>query len=248
VAIAPASAALGTAAGGGASAAPVVSTLAEFTAQVDDLDLTGIDIARISSDARREVTGIVAATVDGTIRRLMNVGSNPIALLNENANSAVANRIVTGLTDHVGSDLGAIVTIPPAGSAVLLYDSTQARWVVIGLLGKDDANYVWSFSGTLSTAQNLLIPRLAKAHDHEVYALVAYVKTSPTGQDIIATVAGGSLSENLTITPGSTTSGFSTPNPAVFVAAGTVLSMSITQVGSGVLGDTLTVIAFTRPA
>lgn len=248
MALGPASAILGAAPGGGGVPAPVVSTIAQFTAQVDDLDLAGVDIARVSSDARREVTGIVAGSFDGRLLRMINVGSFPIALIHEGVASASANRIATGLEDAIGAALGQTVTLAPECSATLIYDATILRWKVVNVWGKDDPNFVWSFSGALTTSQNSLIPKLTKAHDFEVYAIRADVVVPPTGQSILVRVAGGSLNVVTTVGDGGLTSGFNQVNPPVKVNHTMRMTMTIEQVGSGNPGETLSVVAYTRPA
>lgn len=247
MAIKPASAILGAAPGGG-TVEPTVVTLAQFTATQNDLDVSEADIVRISSDARRDVTGVVAASFDGKMMRLINVGANPISLQHDNAGSAAANRIVTGLEDALGASLGQVVTLAPECSATLIYDATITRWKVVGVWGKDDANLTWSFTGALTTAQNSLIPKLTKAHDFEVYAIRGDVISAPTGQAILFTVFGGSLNVQTSISDGGQTSGFNQVNPPVKVNHTVPVQMTIDQVGSGSPGTTLSVTAYTRPA
>lgn len=74
---------------------------------------------RLTSDASRNITGIVAGQ-DGQVIELWNVGSNNIVLQNENASSTAGNRFLT----NTGADL----TIVPNNCAKLRYDLTTARW------------------------------------------------------------------------------------------------------------------------
>lgn len=229
----------------GGADVPVVTAPAEFTADQDDLAHAGANTMRVSSDARRSITGLVAGT-DGQRLRIINVGAtNPVVLLNENVGSAAANRIVTARQSPAATSGAGDVTLGPDLAADLEYNGTKQRWLVLGVSGKDDANYTWSFSGACNTTQNALIPKLDKDHDCEVYAFFAHVQEAPTGQNLIARVVGGTLDVSTEITVGSTT-GFSTIVP-VKVAANTPMVMQITQVGSGAPGTTLSVTAYTRP-
>lgn len=74
---------------------------------------------RLSSNAQRTITGI-ANGVSGREQRIFNVGAQNIVLANQNAGSAVGNRIITGT--------GADVTLAADASATLIYDGTTLRW------------------------------------------------------------------------------------------------------------------------
>jgi hypothetical protein len=78
-------------------------------------------IWRLSSNASRDLTGIVAHV--GMSVDLVNVGSNNIVLKHESSSSAVANRI---LTPSAGD-----LTLAAAKSAHLWYDSASSRWRVL---------------------------------------------------------------------------------------------------------------------
>lgn len=78
---------------------------------------------RISSDAARNVTGL-AGGLQGRRLILINVGAQNIVIQNENAGSTVANRVITGT--------GADITLSADDTMELWYDSTTARWRVIG--------------------------------------------------------------------------------------------------------------------
>lgn len=77
---------------------------------------------RLSSDASRNITGIIAPSTDGYIQGhvmvLQNIGSNNIVLKNEDTNSTSANRFA------FGSD----VTISANQSHTIIYDETSQRW------------------------------------------------------------------------------------------------------------------------
>lgn len=77
---------------------------------------------RLTPDAARSITGIVARSA-GTMLIIENcettAGRN-ITLTNEDALSTAANRIVC--------PSATALVVPPGGAALLVYDSTTARW------------------------------------------------------------------------------------------------------------------------
>lgn len=77
---------------------------------------------RISSDAARNVTGIVAPTNSShaVSKRLVNIGAFNISFTYEDAASTAANRLIT-------SSAGTIV-LPPNGQLDIWYDYTSSRW------------------------------------------------------------------------------------------------------------------------
>lgn len=95
------------------------TTLSQFTASQNDLNINTGGIVRISSNAAVNITGIVAAS-SGDARLLSNVGSFTITLKHQDTGSTAANRII-----GVNS---ADVEIPANGSAVVYYDGTDSRW------------------------------------------------------------------------------------------------------------------------
>lgn len=95
------------------------TTLSQFTASQNNLDIGSGGIVRISSNAAVNITGIVAAS-SGDARLLSNVGSFTITLKHQNTGSAESNRILC-----VNS---ADIEIPANGSAVVYYDGTDSRW------------------------------------------------------------------------------------------------------------------------
>lgn len=95
------------------------TTLTQFTASQNNLDIGTGGIIRISSNAAVNITGIVAAS-SGDARLLSNVGSFTITLKHQDTGSTAANRII-----GVNS---ADVEIPANGSAVVYYDAIDNRW------------------------------------------------------------------------------------------------------------------------
>ena len=93
---------------------------AQLTGNVNDWALdTAKSLFFISSDAPRNVTGI-ANTSKGWFLWLVNSGTNNIVLQHQNAGSLAANRIIT----NTGLD----VTLAADGTAMLVYDTTAARF------------------------------------------------------------------------------------------------------------------------
>lgn len=109
--------------------APVLlSTLTtdQLTASVNDWNPTGGTDAyqwRISSDAARSITGIVAGQ-DTEERLLVNVGSFTITLEHADTGSIAVNRFLgSGAAD---------VAIPTMGRARIVYDELAQRWRAFG--------------------------------------------------------------------------------------------------------------------
>lgn len=103
-------------------------TPAQITADQNNYALTaGATLVRLSSDAARNITGIVPPSLNGASKgglevTLVNVGSFTITLKNESASSTAANRFIGG---------GGADTLIVAGGLVrMVYDNTSARWRV----------------------------------------------------------------------------------------------------------------------
>lgn len=104
-------------------AASTMGTPAQITADQNDYALGSGDILRVSSDAARSITGVVAGT-EAEARLLINVGSFAITLKHESSSSTAANRLVVPWAgDYVLSAAG--------GAALLVYDATSSRWRVV---------------------------------------------------------------------------------------------------------------------
>jgi hypothetical protein len=74
-------------------------------------------VVQLSSDATRSLTGL-GGGFDGRLLSIVNVGSQNLALLDENPGSAAANRFA----------LGTPVTLPPKQAVMLRYDAQASRW------------------------------------------------------------------------------------------------------------------------
>lgn len=105
--------------------ADIANTPAELTADANNFAINGFGIVRASSDALRNVTGIIAG-IDGENLRVTNVGSFDIVFKHEDSGSAAANRIIT-------NDAGDL-TLNSSESGDFWYDNTSSRWRVVGRL------------------------------------------------------------------------------------------------------------------
>lgn len=104
---------------GGISTPPVTPT--QIAGNVDNYSPGSNMFQRWSSDASRNVTGMVAPSFDGERREIWNVGSQNIVLMND-VTSTAANRFLT----TTGADL----TLLPGKCAIARYDLTTQRWRV----------------------------------------------------------------------------------------------------------------------
>lgn len=96
---------------------------AQITSNQNDYNPAGIasaSLLNLSSDAPRSVSGL-ASGAEGRIVGILNTGSQPVTLLNENASSTAANRFA----------LGGDIVINAKRAALLRYDATAARWFAI---------------------------------------------------------------------------------------------------------------------
>lgn len=100
----------------------VVATPTQIGANQNDYAIGTGDIFRISSDAARTITGIVAGTSGATIL-LVNVGSFAITLSHQSSSSTAANRIIVPWAGDC--------VIPASGAVSLYYDGTTSRWRVL---------------------------------------------------------------------------------------------------------------------
>lgn len=103
----------------------IVISPTQLAANTDNWNPTGLataTIIRASTDASRNLTGIVAAS-DAQLLILVNVGSNDLVLVHD-ATSTAANRFYC--PDNAN------VTLDPNAWAWLVYDLTSARWRVLG--------------------------------------------------------------------------------------------------------------------
>ena len=94
---------------------------AQITANENDYNPAGLSTAlvlRVNSDASRNITSL-AGGADGRIVTIMNIGSFPVVLKNDDgATGTAANRFA----------LTGDLTLAAKQSAMLIYDSTASRW------------------------------------------------------------------------------------------------------------------------
>lgn len=101
---------------------PVVLSPAQIVATTNDYAPGRATFYRLSTDASRDITGLVAG-VSGEDRTAVNVGAQPIVLKHQNAGSAAPNRFLCG-----GA---ADITLAADEIAMMWYDATTARWRVV---------------------------------------------------------------------------------------------------------------------
>lgn len=101
---------------------------AQLTANTDNWNPTGLatgDKIRVTTDASRNLTGIVAPSVNRLVI-LENIGAFDLVLVHD-ATSTAANRFLC--PDDVD------LTLPPDSGVFLQYDVASARWRVLGAVG-----------------------------------------------------------------------------------------------------------------
>ncbi len=97
----------------------LVVTPAQLTANQNDYDPGAGTIVRASSDAARDITGVVAG-VSGQRRQWVNVGSNNVVLKHASGSSAAANQFLNAT--------GADITLGANEAADTWYDATSTKW------------------------------------------------------------------------------------------------------------------------
>ena len=100
-----------------------ISTKALSPAQIlgntDDWAVNTHSFVRYDSDGEYNLTGIVAGK-DGQRLTFVNIGATKVTIMNQDANSAAANRFIT----TVAGDL----EITQDQMVIMIYDATTARW------------------------------------------------------------------------------------------------------------------------
>lgn len=95
-----------------------VESPAQFTANTDNYALGNVTALRVSTDASRNLTGMTGG-VAGRFLILLNVGAQPIVIVND-ATSTAANRFLLAS--------GTNTTIQGGGCCIFWYDTTSSRW------------------------------------------------------------------------------------------------------------------------
>ena len=98
----------------------VATTFAQFTANVNNLDIGDARLGLFSSDASRDLTGLKPG-IEGRIFPFMNEGTQNIVLKHQSVSSDVANRIIT----RTGVD----ATDAAGATGLLWYNFKALRWV-----------------------------------------------------------------------------------------------------------------------
>jgi hypothetical protein len=113
---------------GGADAIdPVIVTPSSLSAGQNNYAPGTCDILRLSSSTAIDITGLVAPSVDGAMRLVINVnasGGSAVTLKHESASSTAANRF----RNTTGGDF---ILPSDGGSAVLTYSSAISRWRIL---------------------------------------------------------------------------------------------------------------------
>ena len=107
----------------GSDGSPTITTAAQLTADADNYAIAEQNILRISSDAPRAITGIVAGH-DGEAKLVINVGQHDITLKHASESSSVGNRFSVPWS-------GDYTMMFNGGAALLIYDADAGVWRTI---------------------------------------------------------------------------------------------------------------------
>lgn len=113
--------------GGADAISPVIVTPASLSGSQNNYAPGVCDIIRLASSTAVDITGLVAGTVDGALRLVINTnasGGSAITLKHESASSTAANRF----RNTTGGDF---VLPADGGSALLTYSSAISRWRIL---------------------------------------------------------------------------------------------------------------------
>jgi hypothetical protein len=106
---------------------PVIVTPSSLSASQNDYAPGVCDIIRLSSSTAIDLTGLVAGTVDGAMRLLINTnasGGAAITLKHESASSTAANRFRSATNADV-------ILLADGGSVTLTYSTAISRWRIL---------------------------------------------------------------------------------------------------------------------
>jgi hypothetical protein len=155
----------------GLSLAGVIAP-AQITADQADYSPAGLaaaSVLQISADAARSLSGLDGGA-EGRCVVIINVGSQPLALIDEGAASVAANRF----------SLGRNLTIGAKQAAILRYDGTAARWQAIaGGAG----------GSALAIPGHLTGLTLSTAGSSSSFGITAGLATDSTGTDMMSLAA-----------------------------------------------------------
>lgn len=97
----------------------LVVSPAQITGNVNDYNPGAGTIVRVSTDASRNITGLVAGS-SGSRRLIVNVGGFDAVLTHQDAASSAVNRFLCAS--------GGSITLTPELAALCWYDATTQRW------------------------------------------------------------------------------------------------------------------------
>lgn len=131
---------------------------AQLTGNQNDYAPSGLATAgvlQISGNAARSLSGL-ASGAEGRVMAIVNVGSQPVTLLDENAASVAANRF----------SLGSSLTLAGRQAALLRYDGTAARWQALagGLCLRADAAQALDAAQQAQARANLGIAAVLRSY------------------------------------------------------------------------------------
>lgn len=158
----------------------------QITSDQNDYNPAGLSTAtvlRLNSNAFRELTGLVGGS-DGRLLILNNIGSFPIALRNENADSTAANRFALP-HDYV--------IIAPNQTASLMYDLTSGRWRL------------------QQTLESVNLPGWRSEINYEYGWAQAPTNNTHVGDGLISSIAGIGAGNSVSTTPDQNHPGVAAP-------------------------------------
>lgn len=103
-------------------------------------------------------------------------------------------------------------------------------------------DFIWTFSGSLATNQNNLIPKLLRSRGGSVDQLKVLLQEAPTGQAATFTFKKNAVSIGVVSIAAGDVAGTTDLGPVAF-DAGDIFTVEITQIGNINFGTTATMIA-----
>lgn len=186
---------------------------AQITADQNNYNPTGLaaaSVLQINANAARNISGL-ASGAEGRCLAIINVGSQPVTLLDESTSSSASNRF----------SFGGNLTIAAKRAAILRYDGTAARWQAIaggaGASGGGDllsTNNLSDLASAATARSNLGLTAIATADVGQVPGIATNTDAAAgdVGEEKIANLAIASAVAltsgavvtvvSLTLTPG----------------------------------------------